>query len=155
MEKQLNNVFEKFRNLKGTTIDVLQSIQEIYGYLPEDALEKFSISYKVPLSEIYGVATFYSQFKFEKPGEYQIRVCHGTACHINDAVKMSTLVERELQISDGETTDDGKFSLENVACLGCCSLAPVVMINDKVYGNLTEKKLRTVLKEYRKKEVQK
>jgi len=99
MEKQLNDVFEKFRNLKGSTIDILQNIQSIYGFLPEEALEKFSLNYNIPLSEIYGVATFYSQFKFKKPGENQIKVCHGTACHINGAAKMSTLVERELKIS--------------------------------------------------------
>ncbi len=148
MNDELNGILDKYKGVKGNTILILQEIQNKFQYLPEDALKSFSEYVNTPLSEIYGVATFYSQFKFNKPGEYQIKVCHGTACHINNAVRISEIIEDQLNIKAGETTEDGKFSLDEVACLGCCSLAPVIMINDKVYGNLDDKKLRKVLKEY-------
>jgi len=146
MDKQLEKILEKYKDLQGNTIVVLQDIQALYGYLPKEALQQMSQKYSIALSEIYGVATFYSQFKFNKPGENQIKVCHGTACHINNAVRISQTVEDLLKIKPGETTEDGKFSLEDVACLGCCSLAPVIMVNGKVYGNLDEKKVKKILK---------
>ncbi|MCP4130728.1 MAG: NADH-quinone oxidoreductase subunit NuoE [bacterium] len=148
MDDKLKEILENYKDVKGNTIAVLQAIQDHYTYLPAEALEQVSEYYHVSLAELYGVATFYSQFKFNKPGEFQIKVCHGTACHINSAVAISDSIEGELNIKAGETTEDKKFSLDNVACLGCCSLAPVIMINDKVYGNLDEKKVKKVLKEY-------
>ena len=148
MNVELNSILEKYKGVRGNTILILQEIQNKYQFLPEDVLQKVSDFNKIPLSELYGVATFYSQFKFNKPGEYQIKVCHGTACHINNAVRISEVIMEEIKINPGETTEDGKFSLDEVACLGCCSLAPVIMINERVYGNLDDKKLRKVLKEY-------
>ena len=150
MDQELSTIVEKYKGVKGNVILILQEIQEKYQFLPEDILEETSNAVKVPLSEFYGVATFYSQFKFTKPGKYQIKVCHGTACHINDARMISETIVDELSIEAGETSEDGKFSLDEVACLGCCSLAPVIMINDKVFGDLDAKKLRKVLKEYKK-----
>lgn len=148
MDNQLKEILDRHKGKRGNTIVVLQDIQNLYQYLPEEALTQLSEYYHISLSEIYGVATFYSQFKFTKPGDYQVKVCHGTACHINGAVRISSTVEDMLKINAGETTLDGKFSIENLACLGCCSLAPVVMINDKVYANLDEKKVKKVLKAY-------
>ena len=146
MDENLRKIFDLYLNEKGIVIVVLQEIQALYGYLPEEALQAFAKFYNLPLSEIMGVATFYSQFKFNKPGRHQIKVCHGTACHINGAVKMSETIEEILNIKPGETSSDGEFSLEDVACLGCCSLAPVMMVDGKVYGGLDNKKARKILK---------
>ncbi len=148
MDKELDSLLDKYRHMQGNTIAILQGVQNLYQYLPEKALLRVSEYNNIPLSDIYGVATFYSQFKFKKPGKFQIKVCHGTACHINNAVRISEIIEEELEIKPGDTTADGKFSLDEVACLGCCSLAPVIMINEQVYGNLDDKKLRKVLKSY-------
>ncbi len=148
MDKQLDQLLEKYKDMKGNTIAILQGVQNLYKYLPEKALLRVSEYNNIPLSDLYGVATFYSQFKFNKPGKFQIKVCHGTACHINNAVRVSEVTEEELKIKPGETTEDGKFSLDDVACLGCCSLAPVIMINEQVYGSLDDKKIRKVLKSY-------
>lgn len=150
MPEELRVIFDKYKNVDGSTIMVLQEIQNLYGYLPDDAMKSASQYFSRSLAEIYGVASFYTQFRFNKPGKYQVKVCHGTACHINNAVKMSDTVEDLLGIGDGETTDDELFSLEKVACLGCCSLAPVVMVNEKVYGNLDEKKLKKIMREYQR-----
>lgn len=147
MDSHLKEIFEKHSDLKGNTIVVLQEIQNHYKYLPEEALKSFAEYFKKPLSEIYGVATFYSQFKFNKPGENTIKVCHGTACHINNAVRISQSIEDMLKVKSGETTPDGKFSVEDVACLGCCSLAPVVMINDNVHGKLDDKNIKKIIRE--------
>jgi len=128
-------------------IEILQNIQNKFSYLPKNELYKISKDNNISLAEIYSTATFYSQFKFNKPGKYQVKVCHGTACHINDAVSISNTVEDILNIKPGETDSEGIFSLENVACLGCCSLAPVIMINDKIYGKLDNKKLKKIINE--------
>ena len=148
MDQELKSIFDKYRDAQGSTIVVLQEIQNKYRYLTQEALEAFSQYFSVPLSEIYGVATFYSQFKFHKPGRFEIKVCHGTACHINGAVAVTEALESSTGIKAGETDSEGKFSLEKVACLGCCSLAPVVMINDQVFGKLEEKKIKKIIKEY-------
>lgn len=149
MDDLLVKNLEQYRNVDGNTILLLQEIQNHYQYLPEEILEEVAASYRIPLSDFYSVATFYSQFKFTKPGDFQIKVCHGTACHINGAVALSEALEESLDIAAGDTTKDGKFSLENVACLGCCSLAPVIMINEDVHGNLDDKKVVKILQQYR------
>lgn len=127
-------------------IPLLQKTQEIFGYLPREALEEISRYLKVPLSRVYGVATFYAQFRFEPLGKYVIKICHGTACHVNGAVNISQAIKEEVGIEEGKTTEDGLITLERVACLGCCSLAPVIMINDRVYGKLTPEKVRKIIK---------
>lgn len=127
-------------------IPLLQKTQENFGYLPREALEEISRYLKVPLSRVYGVATFYAQFRFEPLGKYVIKICHGTACHVNGAVNISQAIKEEVGIEEGKTTEDGLITLERVACLGCCSLAPVIMINDRVYGKLTPEKVRKIIK---------
>ncbi len=123
----------------------LQHIQEQKGYLPKESLEALSAELGIPLSSIYGVATFYTQFRFTPLGKYVVKVCHGTACHVNGANKISETVTEVLGINEGETTSDGLATIERVACLGCCSLSPVIMVNDRVYGKLTPDKVRDVL----------
>ncbi len=129
-------------------IRILQGIQAEYGYLPMEALRHVVSHTGISMRQIYGVATFYDQFRFTPVGKHMIRVCHGTACHVNNANAISSAVESALKITNGETTRDGLFTLESVACLGCCSLAPVMMIDDTVYGRLTPAEARKVLKRY-------
>lgn len=130
-------------------IPLLQEIQQRHGYLPEDVLEAVACESGIPVADLYGVATFYSQFRFVPSGEHLIKVCKGTACHVSGAEVLFSTVSEELGIDEGGTTEDLQFSLESVACLGCCSLAPVVMIDEKVYGKLTAGKIRKILKGYR------
>lgn len=134
---ELQNLLSAFENRKGITIPALQAIQNKYSYLPKEALQAMSEQLGIPLSDIYGVATFYSQFKLIPAGKHIIKICHGTACHVQNAKTITTAIEEALNILDGETTKDGLFTLESVACLGCCSLAPVMMIGNETYGKLT------------------
>ena len=147
MEKKLKELLQDEFKESVNTIVLLQKIQNFHGYLPEDILQEASSMFNIPLADMYSVATFYAQFKFTKPGDKQVKVCHGTACHINGAKNLSDELEDHLKIKSGETTDDGKYSLENVACLGCCSLAPVIMVDETVHGNLDEKKVIKAIKE--------
>lgn len=147
-ESGLMNVLKRYEGEKGAIIPVLQGIQEEYGYLPAEILERFSEITGTPLAQIYGVATFFAQFRFVPRGKHIIRVCHGTACHVNGAERISLAIEEALGIKEKETTPDGKFTVENVACLGCCSLAPVVMIDEKTYGRLTGQEIKKILKGY-------
>ncbi len=135
----------------GSLIPLLQSAQDSYGYVPEKVINYISEFAGVPAAEIYGVVTFYSQFRLKPLGKYIVKICEGTACHVNGAKSIVNMLLNELGIGVGETTDDGMFSVLSVACLGCCSLAPVMMINDETFGSLTPDKVRKVLKEYRKK----
>ncbi|WP_367271945.1 NADH-quinone oxidoreductase subunit NuoE [Thermococcus sp.] len=130
-------------------IPLLQRTQERFGYLPREALEEIANYLRIPLSRVYGVATFYAQFRFEPLGKYIVKICHGTACHVNGAITIAQAITEELGIEEGQTTEDGLITLERVACLGCCSLAPVVMINDKVFGKLTPDKVRKLIKKLR------
>ncbi len=122
---------------KGNLIPLLQGAQDIYGYIPREVFEKISAECGIPISDMFGVATFYSQFRLKPVGKHIIKVCHGTACHVQNAKEISESLEESLKIKDGETTDDRFYTLESVACLGCCSLAPVMMIGDQAYGKLT------------------
>ena len=133
----LNDLINKYKNQKGNMIPLLQRTQELYGYLPHKAILKISEETGLKLSEIYGVATFYAQFKLKPVGKYIIKACHGTACHVQNANSITDALEETLGIKNGETTRDKLFTLETVACLGCCSLAPVMMINNETYGKLT------------------
>ncbi|MDD2706709.1 MAG: NADH-quinone oxidoreductase subunit NuoE [Verrucomicrobiae bacterium] len=130
-------------------IRILQNLQAAYGYLPDAALRYVVENTEISEGQIYGVATFYDQFRFTPVGKHMIRVCHGTACHVNGAGKISGALEDELGIGNHETTKDNLFTLETVACLGCCSLAPVKMIDDTVYGRLTPEQARKIIKDYR------
>ena len=143
-------VLDAYRNTPGSLITVLQKAQGIYGYLPEDALRYIAEALDVPMARVFGVATFYTQFRFRPVGQYFIELCKGTACHVNGADTIERTIVEELGIQDGETTEDGLFSLKCVACLGCCSLSPVMMINGETYGSLTPAKVRDSLAEKRK-----
>jgi NADH-quinone oxidoreductase subunit E len=134
------------RRQSGSLIPLLQSAQDSYGYIPEKIIYYISELINIPPAEIYGVITFYSQFRLKPIGKNLIRICEGTACHVNGAKSVLSVLQEELGISTGETTDDDNFSLVSVACLGCCSLAPVMMINDETFGNLTSDKIKKALK---------
>lgn len=137
------------RKQEGALIPLLQSAQESYGYIPEKAIHYISELVNIPAADIYGVVTFYSQFRLNPPGKYIIRICEGTACHVNGAGSIIRVLQNELGIGVDETTADGLFTLQSVACLGCCSLAPVFMIDDETYGNLDAPKIKQVIKKYR------
>lgn len=143
----IDSVLSEYANIKGSLITILQKTQDIYGYLPEDAIRKISESTGIAESEIMGVGTFYTQFRFQPVGKYLIMLCQGTACHVNSSELILDTIRDELGIEDGETTPDGLFSLKCVACLGCCSLSPVMMINDNTYGSLTPDKTKKILKQ--------
>ena len=145
--KLLDPLIEKYKSKKGNMIPLLQGTQNLYGFIPEAAFEIISSHTGLNVSEMYGVATFYAQFRLKPVGKHIIKVCHGTACHVQNANMISDAVEESLQIKDGETTPDGLFTLESVACLGCCSLAPVMMIGEDSYGKLTGKSAVQVIKE--------
>jgi NADH-quinone oxidoreductase subunit E len=145
----MDQIIQKYRGRKGNIIPLLQGTQECYGYLPKAAFEKLSAESGIPLSELYGVATFYAQFRMAPVGKHIIKVCHGTACHVQAAPKVTEALMDALNVPDGCTTEDGLFTLESVACLGCCSLAPVMMIGDETYGNLSGKEAVRVVKEIR------
>lgn len=145
----LDGVINEYASVKGSLITILQHTQEIYGYLPKPAIELISEKTGIATSEIIGVATFYTQFRFEPVGKYLIMLCQGTACHVNSSELILQTIKDELGIDDGQTTEDGLFSLKCVACLGCCSLSPVMMINDNTYGSLTPDKTKKILKELR------
>ncbi len=133
------------RKKTGSLIPLLQAAQESYGYIPEKVIHYISELVGIPAAEIYGVITFYSQFRLKPLGKNIIRICEGTACHVNGAKSVLQVIREVLNISIDETTEDGIYSLQSVACLGCCSLAPVMTINNKTYGNLTEKSIKKIL----------
>ena len=143
----IDPVLEKYGNNSGNLITILQKAQEIYGYLPTDVIYKVAEQTGSTPAKVMGVATFYTQFRLKPVGKYLIMLCKGTACHVNGADRIETAPSEELGISDGETTDDGLFSIKNVACLGCCSLSPVMMINDETYGSLTPEKAVGIIRE--------
>ena len=148
----IDPLIEKHKSKKGNMIPMLQGTQDIYGYLPKESFVKISELTGLNLSEMYGVATFYTQFRLNPVGKHIIKVCHGTACHVQNATAISEALEDALGIKDGETTEDRLFTLESVACLGCCSLAPVMMIGDNTYGKLTGSRAVKIFKEIKIKE---
>lgn len=139
-------VLDEYGDIKGSLITVLQQAQDIYGYLPTDVLYCIAERISVSPAKVMGVATFYSQFRLKPVGKYLIMLCQGTACHVNGSQRIEAAITQELGIADGETTDDGLFTLKNVACLGCCSLSPVMMINGETYGSLTPSKTVEILR---------
>nr|WP_316623641.1 NADH-quinone oxidoreductase subunit NuoE [uncultured Ruminococcus sp.] len=145
----LGGVLDEYAAVKGSLITILQHTQDIYGYLPKEAIELISERTGIATSEIMGVGTFYTQFRFEPVGKYLIMLCQGTACHVNGSELILQTIKDELGIDDGQTTEDGLFSLKCVACLGCCSLSPVMMVNEDTYGSLTPDKTKKILKELR------
>lgn len=148
----LEDVLAKYANVKGSLITILQKTQEIYGYIPIDAVYHIAEKTGSTPAKVLGVATFYSQFRFQAVGKYLIMICKGTACYVNGAERIIEAVSEELGIGDNQTTEDGLFSLSLVSCLGCCSLAPVMMINEDTYGSLTPDKVKKILRDIREKE---
>ena len=150
--KPLDKILEKFDTYwekEQALIPSLQAIQAVFNYLPKPALEKLAKEKKLSLSQIYGVATFYSQFKLKPQGKHIIRVCEGTACHVQGTKEVIERIKDYLDLKESDTTVDQKFTLQSVACLGCCSLAPAIMIDDKVYGKLTKESVVEVIKNFR------
>lgn len=148
---ELASVLGDYAKVPGSLITILQKAQDIYGYLSIDLICHISEATGIKPAKIYGVATFYAQFRLQPIGKYLIMLCQGTACHVNGAQMIEEAVNELLNINDGETTEDGLFTLNNVACLGCCSLAPVMMVKssegDETYGNLTKDKVKQILEE--------
>ena len=134
---------------KTKIITILQAVQQKFGYLSRGAISIISQQLRIPEIDVFGVATFYAQFRFNKPGKYPIKVCEGTACHVRGGKDISLTIERELNITSGETTADGMFSLERVACLGCCALAPVMVVGNEVYGTVITGKISEILNKKR------
>ena len=147
-ELQLKEVIAARKEQPGCLMPVLQQAQEIYGYLPIEVQAIVAEGLGISLSEVYGVATFYSQFRLNPKGIYRISICLGTACYVKGAAKILEAVERKLGIQVGECTPDGLFSLESCRCVGACGLAPVMMINDEVFGRMTPEQVPVILEDY-------
>ncbi len=145
----LQKILARYEKKERYLIPVLQEAQEEYGYLPEEILTNIASSLDLSLSQVYGVVTFYTQFHQEPRGKNIVRVCMGTACHVRGGDKVLTAIKDELGIESGETTKDLNFTLETVACIGACGLAPVIMINDSTHGRLTPEKVPEILSEFK------
>ncbi len=145
---RVDDLLQPYLGKKEMIIPVLQAVQGEFGYLPRAAVERIAWRMHIPLSRIFGVATFYAQFKDSPQGKFVIRVCKGTACHIQGGTKIAERIEEVLGIGVGQTTPDFKFTLEEVACIGACALAPVMMVNDNPHGRLTPDRVREILESY-------
>lgn len=148
----LEPVLEAYGSMPGSLITILQKAQGLYGYLPVDLLSYIAMRVGVKPAKVLGVATFYTQFRLEPVGKHLILLCQGTACHVNGSAAIEEAIRDELAVEEGAITPDGLFTYNNVACLGCCSLSPVMMIGEDTYGSLTPEKARTILREIRAKE---
>ena len=145
---ELMGIIEKHKNTPGCLMQILQEAQNTYGYLPIEVQETIAEQLDIPLTEVYGVATFYSQFTLKPRGKYTIGICLGTACYIKGSQQIIDKITSELGIGVGETTEDGKFTIEATRCVGACGLAPVMMVNDDVYGRLVVKDVKDILAKY-------
>lgn len=143
---KLNEILSTNGHKQGALIPLLQAVQNAFGYVPEEAIEPIAEALRVAPSRVYGVLTFYAQFRLKPIGENVIRVCHGTACHVGGAERISERVCEELDVEEGETSADGRFTVEKVFCVGSCSLAPVIRVNEHTFGRLTEDKARRVVR---------
>jgi len=146
-DRDISDVLEEYEQDRDSLIPILQKIQKKLGYISKEAVKVVADHLNLSDNDIYGVATFYTQFKFTRPGDHIVRVCQGTACHVRGSKRIMNEVIKCLGIRPGETTPDYKFSLDSVACFGSCALSPVVVIDDKVYGRMTAQKTRKLLKE--------
>lgn len=144
-------LIEQFRGKRGALIPLLQAIQAEYGYVPRETIQPVAEALELFPSDVYGVLTFYAQFYLEPRGQFVIKVCQGTACHVMGSSDLVEYLQRQLDVEDGGTTKDGVFTLERVACLGCCGMAPVLAVNDEFYGNFTVHQLDELLADYRAK----
>ena len=146
---RISAIRREFKGEREDLIPVLQRLQELEGYLRPDAIRSISRWLKVSENEIFGVATFYAQFRFHPPGEHHIKICLGTACHVRGGQEILAMTQARLNVKPGETTADGKYDLERVACLGCCALAPVVAFDDKFHSQMSVLKVQRLLEEDR------
>ncbi|MDD3307547.1 MAG: NADH-quinone oxidoreductase subunit NuoE [Acetobacterium sp.] len=144
---ELSPILDHYADIPGSLITILQKAQELYGFLSVELMRYIALETHTSIAKVYGVATFYTQFRFKPVGKYLVMLCQGTACHVNGSKLVEEAVMDFLEIKEGETTADGLFTLNNVACLGCCSLSPVMMINDDTYGQLTKDKAIHILAE--------
>lgn len=152
MQEKMNAILARYPSAKREhLIPLLQEVQEEFGYLSREAVVRIGEHLGLPTSKIYGVATFYNQFRFQPKGRFHIMVCRGTACHVKGSAAVLDAIKSVLRIESGQTTRDGMFSLEVVACIGACGLAPVMCINDEFFGNLSPDKARQILSSYREK----
>ncbi len=149
MLERLSQVLAPYRGQRGALVPILEKVQEELGYLPEEAISEIADSLRLSKNEVYGVASFYALFRFERQGEHTVRVCQGTACHVRGGRRILETVERELGIQPGGTTEDYKFSLERVACFGACALAPIMVMDKTVHGKMTNSKAKEILNKYR------
>ncbi len=145
-----NAILDKYQDMPGALMPVLQAIQDHYGYVPEETVFLTAERLNVYPSQIYGVLTFYAQFHLEPRGKYIVRVCMGTACHVKGATRLGDKIQELLGIGHAETTEDLKFTCEYVACIGACGMAPVIMVNDATYGSMSVQKLNEVIEKYQK-----
>ncbi len=151
IEKKCEAILDKYYEKKGSIISILQDVQETFGYIPEDSVFWFAEKLNVPASNFFGVVTFYAQFYLKPRGRHIITACCGTACHVKGAEPIINRMRADLAIAEGEdTTPDGQFTMEKLACIGACSIAPVLIVNKKVYGSMTPDKASRVIKEYDK-----
>ncbi len=148
VREKTRKIVDPWRNGKGGLIPILQAVQEQLGYLPMEALETISRDLKIPSSEIYGVATFYAQFHLKPRGRHVVRVCRGTACHVRGSLKILDSVKEITGVEENQTTEDLRFTIEPVACLGACGLAPVMMIDTQTYGRLTPDMVKGILDKF-------
>jgi len=148
MNNDYIEIFSGFKGEESDLIPILQRTQEKFRYIPKEIIKQMSRFLKISENQIYGVASFYSQFKFVEPGKFTIKVCMGTACHVRGGQILCDALERELGVSTGQTTKDKRFDLQRVACLGCCALAPVIQINDDIYSRVAVIRLKQILEKY-------
>jgi NADH-quinone oxidoreductase subunit E len=148
IRSKTRKIVEPWRNGKGGLIPILQAVQNQMGYLPVEALETISRELKIPSSEIYGVATFYAQFHLSPRGRHVIRVCRGTACHVRGSLKILDSVKEITGVEEHQTTEDLRFTIEPVACIGACGLAPVITIDDQTFGRLTPDMVKGILDKF-------
>lgn len=153
LTKEMEEILNQYPKQKDSLIAILNEVQEKYGYIPKQCQMEISKYLNIPMAEIYGVITFYSRFTTTPKGKYNIAVCLGTACFVKGSQSILDRLKERLKISGGETTPDGKFSIDEVRCVGACGLAPVFMVNDEVYGNATVKMLDEVLDKLEKEEI--
>eukprot|EP01008_Symbiontida_sp_HLA12_P000821 NODE_183_length_1146_cov_1.525904_g180_i0.p1 GENE.NODE_183_length_1146_cov_1.525904_g180_i0~~NODE_183_length_1146_cov_1.525904_g180_i0.p1 ORF type:complete len:155 (+),score=22.41 NODE_183_length_1146_cov_1.525904_g180_i0:557-1021(+) len=141
MKERLGPMLEPYKGRGDRLVPILQMVQEELGYLPDEAMIEIADTTGLPESRVYAVASFYAQFRYTPMGEHKVMVCRGTACHVQGAARILDEVERRLGIQDGETSEDLKYTLETVACIGCCGLAPTIVIDDTTYGSLSSKEI--------------
>jgi len=144
IEERLNEILSSYEGREEQLIPILQQVQQVFGYLPEPAMKKIAKFLKLPESTVFGVSTFYAQFKLVPSGRNIIRVCRGTACHVRGGARILREVEKHLGIKPGESTPDLEYCLETVACFGACALAPVMVLNNKVHGRMTKAKVKKI-----------